>query len=181
MKQLLSETLETHGDYYFRVALRILGSREEAEDAVQDTFLAALNNTAAFESKSSLRTWLTSILKHKCVDRLRAHCSKRKYVASGDFSDLFEEDGHWKSDFIPSKSWGSDPEGDAERRKILRFVSDCMAMLHAQQRLLLLLTEVEGISRDEVCNKTSLSPTNVAVILFRARAALRRCVDQKIK
>jgi RNA polymerase sigma-70 factor (ECF subfamily) len=181
MKQLLSETLENDGDYYFRVALKILGSREEAEDAVQDTFLAALKNKAAFESKSSVKTWLTSILKHKCIDRLRTHCSKRKYVVSDDFSDLFLEDGHWKPHLVPSNSWGSDPEGDTERRKILRFVNDCMSLLHAQQRLLLLLTEVEGISREEVCNQTSLSPTNVAVILFRARTALRKCVDKKIK
>ena len=181
MKHLLSETLDNDGDYYFRVALKMLGSREEAEDAVQDTFLAALNNTAAFESKSSIKTWLTSILKHKCIDRLRAHCSKRKYVASEDLSDLFLEDGHWQPHLVPSKNWGSDPEGDVERRKILRFVNDCMSLMHAQHRLLLLLTEVEGISREEVCNKTSLTPTNVAVILFRARTALRKCVDQKIK
>jgi DNA-directed RNA polymerase specialized sigma24 family protein len=53
--------------------------------------------------------------------------------------------------------------------------------MNAHQRLLLLLTEVEGFSREEVCNKTALSPTNIAVILFRGRTALRKCVDQKIK
>ncbi len=87
MKKLLSETLDIDGDYYFRFALRMLGNREEAEDAVQDTFMAALTNLEAFKSKASIKTWLPSILKHKCIDRLRAHCSKRKYVVSGGINE----------------------------------------------------------------------------------------------
>lgn len=181
MNQLLSDTLEKDGDYYFHVALKILGNREDAEDAVQDAFLAALNDFDRFESKSSIRTWLTSILKHKCIDRLRAQCSKRRYVVSEDLSDMFLEDGHWKPHLVPSRSWGSNPEDSVEHRRIIKFVNDCLSLLNAHQRLVLLLTEVEGISREEVCNKVSLPPTNVAVALFRARAVLRKCVDEKVR
>lgn len=62
-----SEDFETHREYLFRSALSRLRNREQAEDAVQETFLAALTNVGGFSGNSTKKTWLAGILNHKSL------------------------------------------------------------------------------------------------------------------
>src|ERR1700746_3503015 len=73
-KHTASEDIETHREYLFQSALGRLRNREQAKDAVQETFLAALTNVGKFSGNSTEKTWLTGILNHKVCDQLRNAC-----------------------------------------------------------------------------------------------------------
>src|ERR1700744_5328972 len=91
--------VRNHADYLYSFAISRINDEEAARDLVQETFLAALEKAAAFEGKSSERTWLTAILKNKIIDTYRKKSSGLKNISieavdpAGDA--FFEEDGHW--------------------------------------------------------------------------------------
>jgi RNA polymerase sigma-70 factor, ECF subfamily len=101
--------LNEHGDYLYRYALARLRDPHMAEDVVQETLLAAMQSSG-FTGKSSVRTWLTGILKHKIIDLFRRQQRETpldgQYEISDDPSDMgefFLDDGHWLE---PPKTWG---------------------------------------------------------------------------
>ena len=102
--------LETERPYLLRYARLQLRSSAAAEDAVQDTLVAALAGQSGFAGRSAMRTWLTGILKHKIIDSIRR--ASREVTAgdadeSGvDLDSLFVADGHWQD---RPTSWG-DPD-----------------------------------------------------------------------
>ncbi len=109
----ISAQLETHRGYLFRVAKLQLRDDALAEDVVQETLLAALSGSG-FSGKSSLKTWLTGILKHKIVDAIRRK-QREPLLAStfDDECDIEDLDGLFRSPFSawdsPPAEWG-DPE-----------------------------------------------------------------------
>src|SRR5687768_4471153 len=112
--------LQIHRGYLLRVAQLQLRDRDSAEDVVQDTLLAALAGREGFTGKSSVKTWLTGILKHKIVDAIRRkqrdpilESSLPEEVDLEDFDGLFKENGAW--DVAPT-DWG-DPEAALSRQQ----------------------------------------------------------------
>src|SRR6266699_1200870 len=101
--------IHTHRGYLLRVALLQLRDNELAEDVVQDTLLAALQGAEGFSGRSSLKTWLTGILKHKIVDAIRKKGRGPVFSSLDDecqideFDALFDESGHWEN---PPATWG---------------------------------------------------------------------------
>src|SRR2546429_8071227 len=113
--------IEALRPYLLRYASLELRSREAAEDAVQETLLAALAAEASFAGRSNLRTWLTGILKHKIVDAIRRASRERPVEAHGgeagteDFDALFDETGHWRDQ---PQAWPH-PEDALHERQVL--------------------------------------------------------------
>src|SRR5258706_13243287 len=91
--------VEGQRPYLLRYASLQLRDRQAAEDAVQDTLVAALAGEKGFAGRSNLRTWLTGILKHKIVDTVRKQSREATLHASeagtADFDALFDDSGHW--------------------------------------------------------------------------------------
>jgi RNA polymerase sigma-70 factor (ECF subfamily) len=108
--------VEEHGDYLYRFAMSRLGRADLAEDAVQETFLAALRASETFAGLSSERTWLAGILRNKVVDQVRRAGKAllaSELEATGEWADgLFDRWDHWKR---PPGPWGDGPAGEAER------------------------------------------------------------------
>src|SRR5688572_33451321 len=97
--------VERERPYLLRYAALQLRDRHAAEDAVQETLLAALAGEAAFAGRSNLRTWLTGILKHKIIDAIR-RASREGPAADADAADpdsaLLDQSGHW---IDPPAAW----------------------------------------------------------------------------
>jgi RNA polymerase sigma-70 factor, ECF subfamily len=136
-------------------AMRRLGNRDQAEDAVQETLLAAIEGLARFDGGSSLGTWLTGILKHKIADALRA--SARQEPLEYD-----EEVGH-----------GHDPADELARRRLLHAVDSGLKQLPSCAARVFVLREVVGMDTAEVCRQLSISASNCWVMHHRARMRLR--------
>lgn len=172
--------LQEHGDYLFRYARRRLYTDELAEDAVQETLLAAFKAHRQFAGESSERTWLTGILKHKIVDLIRSQA--REVTASGgdndndDWESLFDQSGHWLETF---RDWGN-PESELEKSRIRQALDECFRRLKPALAQIFSLRELSGLGNEEICKELDISATNAWVMLHRARLFLRECLDTRI-
>src|SRR5690348_3802157 len=120
--------VESERDYLLRYASLQLRDPQAAEDAVQETLLAALAGEAGFGGRSNLRTWLTGILKHKIVDAIR-RSSRESPLPSEDgaeeFDALFDERGHWRE--FPA-AW-SDPDASLSQKQFFATLEECLENL----------------------------------------------------
>lgn len=172
--------LAEHRPYLLRYANLHLRDASQAEDVVQETLLAALQ--ANFSGQSTLRTWLTGILKHKIIDLIRKQ-SREAPLAGGnadddqsdDFDALFDQRGHWNSEDRP-QSW-QQPNTALESRQFWRVYQECAQRMPKRIALVFSMREVMDMDIDEICKALSISATNCSVILYRARMSLRLCLD----
>lgn len=173
--------LASHRTYLLRYANLQLRHAAAAEDAVQDTLVAALNGEQRFAGRSAMRTWLVGILKHKIVDAIRKQ--SRESARSSDpgdsdraeFDALFKADGHWQE---PAMEWGS-PEQNFDRKEFFRVLEECLAKLPRRTGQAFMMREHLGTPTDEICKVLEITPTHCWVLLYRARMSLRTCLQQK--
>jgi len=173
-----SEWVDKYGDYLYRYALLRLRNKTVAEDVVQETFLAALQNVKQFSAQSSERTWLTGILKHKIIDHFRRSAREKPLEDSATFEsdEAFIhgglKDGHWKQEHLPA-DWGNDPSSEIERKQFWEILERCLDRLPPKMAQAFVLREVEELSTGEICAILNITESNLWVMLHRARAQLR--------
>lgn len=149
-----------------------------AEDAVSETMLAALEKPQAFAGNSQLKTWLIGILKHKLIDQIRRN-SRELSTTSGsedgeDLDDLlFTADGHWRE---MQHDWGN-PEDVLRQVDFMKVLELCVDKLPGQQGRLFMMREWLELESDEICKELAITPTNLWVMLHRARLRLRDCLQ----
>ena len=168
--------------YLLRVAQLQLRDRDQAEDVVQETLLAALEAHDRFAGKSSVKTWLTGILKHKIVDAIRRKSrepsvSTLQQEADIDDLDVFfneHDKDHWET---KPAEWRN-PERDFEQRQFMDMMDFCLEKLPPNTARVFMLREVMELESDEICQELKITATNLWVILYRARMLLRKCLEQ---
>jgi RNA polymerase sigma-70 factor (ECF subfamily) len=176
--------IESHRPYLLRYALSQLRDGQLAEEAVQEALVAALESVATFGGKSSLRTWLTSILRFKVIDLQRRAANERRQFDAGDFAaqsedeawldELFDETGHWRE---APKAW-SDPHAALEQRRFWEAFEKCLDALAPAAGRVFFKREILGEETDAICKDERISASNCWVILHRARLALRACLEK---
>jgi len=177
----ISAQLEAHRGYLFRVAKLQLRDDALAEDVVQETLLAALSGSG-FSGKSSLKTWLTGILKHKIVDAIRRK-QREPLLAStfDDECDIEDLDGLFRGPFSswdsPPADWG-DPEQALNQRQFFDVMDFCLEKLPPNTARVFMMREVMELESDEICRELAITTNNLWVILYRARMSLRECVEK---
>ena len=173
--------LEQYRSYLLRYATLQLRDAELAADVVQDTLLAALAGRAQFAGKSSRKTWLTGILKHKLIDVVRRKWREQPLTTGADESEadaidaLFKEDGHWRQ--FPA-NWG-DPERAFEDGRFWEVFELCSRELPARTARAFIMREVMELGTEEICKELAITPTNLWVMLHRARLLLRECLETR--
>jgi RNA polymerase sigma-70 factor (ECF subfamily) len=164
--------VEGERSYLLRYAALQLRDAAAAEDAVQETLLAALAGETSFAGRSNLRTWLTGILKHKIVDTIR-RSSREPTLPEEDFDALFDARGHW----IEMPSAWPDPDTSLGQKQFFAVLEDCLAKLPAKTARTFMMREHMGFETDDICKELAITPTHCWVLLHRARLALRICLD----
>lgn len=160
-----------------------------AEDIVQETWLGVIRGLRGFEGRSSLRTWIFSIL----VRRARTMASREarrgevplEPRAVGGESGAIEWEpgagkiGLWKESPVP---WGlQDPAALLQSKEALEVIRQALEALPASQRQVVLLRDVEDVAAAEICNILGVSETNLRVLLHRGRARIRRALDHYLR
>ena len=173
--------LERQRSYLLRVARLQLRDAALAEDVVQDTLAAALTAQGGFTGKSTVKTWLTGILKHKIVDAIRQRQRQPVVVASfddetdlDDFDPLFKDNGAWQA---PPADWG-DPENALSRQEFMSVMEICLEKLPPNTARVFMMREVMELDTDEICKELTITANNLWVILYRARMSLRECLER---
>lgn len=175
----LHQDLEDLRPALMRFAVLQLRNDALAEDVVQDTLIAVLEKPDRFAGQSSLRTYVTGILKHKIIDVMRA--SKRELrietqdgQSEADVIDaLFKPDGHTVD--MP-RQWG-DPDATLEQKDFFRVLEVCLEKLPAKTARIFMMREWLELDTDEICKELRISTSNAWVMLYRARVQLRECLD----
>lgn len=162
-----------------RFAVLQLRNDEQAEDVVQDTLIAVLEKPERFAAQSSLRTYVTGILKHKIIDVMRASKRMRQIETYDDQSEadaidaLFSEDGHT---IAKPRDWGN-PDATLEQKDFFRVMELCLEKLPPKTARVFLMREWLEMETEEICKELEISTSNTWVILYRARIRLRECLD----
>jgi RNA polymerase sigma factor (sigma-70 family) len=151
-----SHIVDRHKDNVFNLALRICGSREDAEEVAQDSFMKAYRALGGFKMKSSFSTWLYRIVYNTSISLVR---NRKKAILS---LDEFPADA---TDFL--SSFPIEEEAMAEYRSSL--VSFALQKIGEEERALIILYYYEEMNTDEISQVTGISRQNVKVKLFRAR------------
>lgn len=172
------EALAEHRAYLMKVARLELRDEHLAEDCVSDVLTQAYEHRAKFRGESSLRTWLTSILKNRCIDVLRKQWREQpiEEAPSGEqeFDDLFDDSGHYAE--MPSAV--RDPAELCQQDRFLVAVQACVDKLPKRIGQVFVLREVFGSDTNELCKDLGLTTSNVWVQLYRARMMLRTCLEK---
>lgn len=175
--------VEEHGDYLFRYALGRLRDPAKAEDAVQDTFLAALKGGKQFQGRSAEKSWLVGILKHKILDHFRKAGRETSFTDlnfyADEEADRFVSDGPFKGGWIHELGPLEWPDAGAslDREVFWQTFRDCAGKLPEKVAVVFTLREVDGVESREICSALNISENNLWVMLHRARMALRRCLE----
>ncbi len=174
--------LEEHWDALYRYALTRIRDETLAEDLVQETLLAAFKNHQQFERRSTAKTWLIGILKHKIIDAIRK--ASREVPFSHDENLLtdtladsyFDNKQHWQIDL---ENWSA-PEKALEQQQFWDVLEECIDRLPPRMAQIFILRELDGLSSKEICKVTALSSTNnLWVNLSRIRMRMRECLGSR--
>jgi len=173
--------LEAHGDYLYRYALARVRDAAAAEDLVQETLLAAVRGQQNHAGRSSERTWLVGIMKHKVIDHFRRVARNGSFQLNvGEAEIDFEESGpwrgHWREEHAPN-SWTVDAGQWLESGEFWETFHRCLSQLPQQMSIAFTLREIDGLTSTEICDILNITPNNLWVLLHRSRRKLRQLLE----
>lgn len=162
--------VERHSRAVFRVAYRLTGHEQDAEDVVQDTFLRAYRQIGQFESRSSFATWLYRIAFNCAHDllRTRPRAGTRKSLDDDDEGARLE---------IADTSPAADPAKQLDRRRDESRLRAAMAELTSQERAAFVMRHFEGLSIEEIGSALDLRTSATKHSIFRAVRKLRLALE----
>jgi RNA polymerase sigma-70 factor (ECF subfamily) len=160
-----SHIIDRHKDKAFNLAFRICGSREEAEEITQDSFLKAYRSLNGFKMKSSFATWLYRIVYNTSISYVRV---RKKGVLS---LEDFPADA---TDFARDNSG----EEDAEREYRSALVGFALQKINDEERGLITLFYFDEMTTDQISEVTGISKSNIKVRLFRARQKMIGIIEK---
>lgn len=170
--------VDRYGDALFHFTLARVKNREIAEDLVQETFLAAVKSQDRFKGRSSEKTWLFGILKHKVIDHYRKNKSilyeQDLSLGTENLDAFFNAKGAWQT--LPAH-WRLNPGKSQEVREFLDHFYSCLADLPKRTADVFAYREIDGLSTKEICKLLDITAGNCWVILYRARMLLRKCLE----
>ena len=174
------EWVDLYADSLFAFAIKSIPQPDQAQNLVQETFLAALQNRSGFKGNSTEKTWLIGILKNKITDHLRL--KYREVPASQiveenmhieDFFD-YADYGHLKK--MPG-DWEFNPALLVENKEFWTAFNDCLGKLPEKTSQAFSFREIDAMDSKEICKILGISSTNLWVLLHRARLQLRECLE----
>jgi RNA polymerase sigma-70 factor, ECF subfamily len=155
------ELFTEHSRRIYAYCLRQLGSREEAEDAVQATYLNACRSLLSGFEPDVAQAWLYKVAQNVCLTKQRSSWRRRRVERPGDLQEIEE--------------FAAAPPDPGDE---LLGIDDALASLPEQQRRAILLREWKGLSYREVAAEMELSQGAVETLIFRARRSLAAALDE---
>lgn len=156
-------------DRAYTVAYRIMNDEASAADMAQDAFITAYRRLETYRG-GSFRAWLLRIVTNTCYDELRRY-KRRPATSLEDLPGAEMDDGPVLPDDAPT------PEQSAQQSELNAAIQDCIQSLADGQRIILVLSDVEGLSYQEVASTVGIKVGTVKSRLSRARVSVRDCLQ----
>ncbi len=164
----LARMVDLYSPKIYRLALRIVGDEQDAEDVLQETFIKAIQSIKTFEGRSSIATWLYRIASNEALMLLR----KRKVVMVPVEEEV--EDGDEQRDGMQIVDWCCLPENEFLTAETRNFLDQAIGTLPLNLKMVFLLRDIQGLSVRETAEALGLTEVNVKTRLLRARLFLRQ-------
>jgi len=171
--------MRRHNRRLYRVARALLRDAAEAEDAVQEAYLAAFRAAARFRGESSLATWLTRIVTNECMGRLRRHARRDNIVPMVPLAGLPAQEGEAMPDAAPA-SHAEPPDRLLWRAEMRALLERRIDQLPGPFRIVFVLRAVEELSVEETAQCLGIPEATVRSRHFRARSLLRESITQDL-
>ena len=179
MYQLEPDTwVDKYADYLFNYAIARISDPEIAKDLVQETFFAGLKSAKNYQGTATERTWLIAILKRKVIDYYRKINSKKgKAEVRINYNSDTESEGDWLEEQV------ADPESILENdfienEELGLAIQECISKLPQKQSKVFTMKTIRGLSTEDICNELGINPSNLWVMVHRARTALMGCLNE---
>jgi RNA polymerase sigma-70 factor (ECF subfamily) len=177
-ERAFNELVELYQDRVFRLVLRMLGRREEAEDMAQEVFVQVFKAVGQFRGDSKLSTWVYRIAVNLCKNRVK-YLNRRHSGAEEELEPMAERAPLTMGTGVTTGDV-SRPDQLVEGFQLERIVHESIAELDPDFREVLILRDVEDLTYDELCEITGLPDGTVKSRLHRARLMLKTSVERKL-
>jgi RNA polymerase sigma-70 factor (ECF subfamily) len=168
--------IDRYADYLFNYTITRVSDSAIAEDLVQETFFSGLKSAVNFKGEASERTWLVSILKRKIIDHYRKINSKKgKAEVRINYSEE-ESEGDWLEERV-ADPYGNTAENTIENRELGLAIHNCLEKLPQKQADIFKKKTIQKFDTEAICNEYNISPSNLWVIIHRARTTLAGCLE----
>lgn len=169
--------VDKYSDYLFNYTIVRVNDREVTNDLISETFLAGLKSMKNFKGEASERTWLISILKRKIVDYYRKINSNKGKAEVKIQYNSSDNEGEWLEEQIADLSHRT-AEDIMENDELGLAILECLDQLNEKQATIFKMKTIEGIETEAICNEFNISPSNLWVIIHRARTSLAKCLEK---
>jgi len=169
--------IDLYSDYLFNYTVSRVNDREIAKDLVQDTFFAGLNSMKNFKGEASERTWLISILKRKIIDYYRKINSNKGKAEVRMSYKSDESEGDWLEERV-ADPFDKTAEDNLINSELEEAIYNCLSKLPKKQAMVFKMKTILGYETEVICNELNITPSNLWVIIHRARVAMAECMEK---
>jgi RNA polymerase sigma-70 factor, ECF subfamily len=165
------QLVERYGDRVYRLAMRITGSKEDAEEAAQDALWTAARKIGMFKGESAFGSWLYRITANAAYQKLRTRKSKAREIAIDDVLPSLDEDGRH---FEPMDDWSNRVDEKALQGELREVLESAIDALPDDYRTALVMHDVEGLSNPDIAETLGISLPAVKSRVHRSRLFVRK-------
>ena len=168
------DLVAAYGDRAWRLAMRITGNAQDAEEGVQDAFLSVIRKIDTFRGDSAFRSWLYRIVANAAYQNCRRRRGRSADVSLDQLLPVFDEHGRH---LAPVADWSMSVDDPARQTELRIVLNTAIEEMPANYRAIVLLRDVEGLSQQETAEALGLHVANVKTLLRRARLFLRKGLE----
>lgn len=170
--------IDSYADYLFNYAVARVSDAEIAKDLVQETFFAGLKSAKNYKGDAAERTWLIAILKRKVIDHYRKiNSNKGKAEVRMSYSSSSDAEGDWLEERV-ADPFSTAENSTIENEELGSAIHSCISKLPKKQAQVFKMKTIQGISTEDICNELGINPSNLWVMIHRARTALMGCLNE---
>ena len=174
--EVLKKHLENEKDKMFRIAWKMCGNPEDAQEVLQETALKALKSWDKFRGEAQISTWLYRIASNTCLSKQR---KKMVTLVDSDQLDFLSQESNF-GDLAVVNDWSQDPLTQTLNDELRVSLDEAIMKLPEMYRLVFLMRDVEGLSGEQTAEALEISVSNVKVRLHRARIFLRQNLEDYV-
>ncbi len=179
VKLIPEKWVDRYSDYLFNYTITRVNDSALAEDLVSETFLAGLKSAHRFKGNSTERTWLISILKRKIIDYYRRSNSKKgKAEVRVGYASGSDNSGDWLEEQAADMR-NPNIEDTIEQRELGAALQDCINSLPERYSTIFVQKTIDNMDTETICKEHDITPSNLWVIIHRARVQLMDCLKSK--